>query len=457
LNSTGNGSEVWAVLPVPILSRLLTAIQEIHDIPFPMASDPSMSLAERHTRRLDRRLPKRFRDMLPEPPPALPPSSMLNSSLLQSTLSPQSSIPLPVDHSTQPNSPMNPMRSHFFKYIRTPKNFFGLSHLYFAKQLPTYDPEESVTLTDLCNNPVDKDPISTNQCKSDLRPILPHDTTFHPYPNEASFRLGHWYWSGSVQKSKESFKELLDIITDPDFDPSDIRNTRWDKINATLASNEIEDSEEWKDVDAGWTKKQIAIPVPFHSKTQNPGVHQYIGGELYYRSLVDVIKEKITNQQDCKQFHFEPYELLWKPTDQHQDSRIHGELYTSQSFLEAHRALQDSPGEPGCDLPRVVVGLMFWSDATHLTSFGNAKLWPCYLYFGNESKYRRCKPSCYLCNHVAYFQKVSQYIPSLSMFFLTVIHSYLTSSRILLPGTREAKAHEANFLPIVIASSFTNN
>ncbi|KAH7917271.1 hypothetical protein BV22DRAFT_1026716, partial [Leucogyrophana mollusca] len=31
---------------------------------------------------------------------------------------------------------------------------------------------------------------------------------------------------------------------------------------------------------------------------------------------------------------------------------------------------------------------------------------PLYVYFGNESKYRRCKPSCNLCAHVAYFQNL---------------------------------------------------
>ncbi|KAG2049274.1 hypothetical protein BDR06DRAFT_991207, partial [Suillus hirtellus] len=49
---------------------------------------------------------------------------------------------------------------------------------------------------------------------------------------------------------------------------------------------------------------------------------------------------------------------------------------------------------------------MFWSDATQLMTFGNAKLWPIYMYFGNEPKYHRCRPSCHLGNHVAYFQKL---------------------------------------------------
>ncbi|KAH7905471.1 hypothetical protein BJ138DRAFT_1138264 [Hygrophoropsis aurantiaca] len=46
------------------------------------------------------------------------------------------------------------------------------------------------------------------------------------------------------------------------------------------------------------------------------------------------------------------------------------------------------------------------ADATHLTTLGETQLWPVYLYFGNESKYRQCKPSCNLSNHVPYFQKL---------------------------------------------------
>jgi hypothetical protein len=82
-------------------------------------------------------------------------------------------------------------------------------------------------------------------------------------------------------------------------------------------------------------------------------------------------------------------------------------MYTSPAFAEAHRELQNSSPEPDCDLPWVVMALMFWSDGTQLTSFGSAQLWPCYLSFGNESKYCWCKPTHHLFNHVAYFQAVS--------------------------------------------------
>ena len=129
--------------------------------------------------------------------------------------------------------------------------------------------------------------------------------------------------------------------------------------------------------------------------------------DFYHRSLVSVIREKILGLGDSPHFHFEPYELHWKSVNKPNPVRVQSELYTSPAFIDAHQELQDSPAEPGCNLPRVIAALMFWSDATHLTAFGNAKLWPLYMFFGNESKYRRCKPSCHICEHVAYFQTVS--------------------------------------------------
>jgi Plavaka transposase len=116
----------------------------------------------------------------------------------------------------------------------------------------------------------------------------------------------------------------------------------------------------------------------------------------------------MANPNDFVHFHFEPYELPWKKKDmlECESTRVYGELYTSPAFLTAYEELQNLK-EPGCMLLHVLVGLMLGSDSTHLTSFGSSSLWPCYLYFGNESKHRRSKPSCKLCNHIAYFQKVS--------------------------------------------------
>jgi hypothetical protein len=125
--------------------------------------------------------------------------------------------------------------------------------------------------------------------------------------------------------------------------------------------------------------------------------------DFYHRDLISVIKERVKNNPH---FHFEPYELYWPVEDNSPPVRVYGELYSSPAFNEAHLDLQNTPPEQGCDAPCVVAALMFWSDSTNLSSFGDSQLWPLYLFMGNESKYRRSKTSLNLCSHVAYFQKV---------------------------------------------------
>jgi hypothetical protein len=363
------------------------------------------------TRRAPRphRLPKRYRDILPEPLPSLPP---VLPAVDTPCTSRQQTLGLDAIDSSHPecapdDTPVSAgpsLSSRLFRYIHTLRNIFGLLREFFAEHLPAKDPDELASLADLCNMPVISSAADSESAHA--TPPVPLPSTCYPYPNESSFLLGDWFWNGGVQKSKKDFKDLVDIITHPRFKPDDIRHTRWKNIDDVLGSNEAED-EQWIDVmGAGWNTAQVKISVPFHRRTPNPGPKQYIGANLYYRSLVDVIKEKLQNPQDFERFHLEPYQLIWKPPHYDQEVNVHGELYTSRAFLDAHRELQASSGEPGCDLPRVVVALMFWSDSTQLTSFGNAKLWPVYLFFGNESKYRRCKPSCNLCNHVAYFEDV---------------------------------------------------
>jgi hypothetical protein len=358
-----------------------------------MEIDEGLSLAQRRSRRVGISLPLRYRqydDVLPQPPPSVP------SSATSQQQQPESSSP--VNSADTTTSTRTSLRAPPF---RTAKNIFGLIRQFFSSTPPSHDPEEVITLRDISFIP----PVTP--ARPDIH-AESHEVSFHPYPNKSSFQLGHWYWNGSAQKSHTSFKELIGIVGCPDFDPDDVRNTSWDNINSRLGASVDDDDEkdEWEDEDAGWRKTQVTIKVPFSRTTAQPGALPYVAAELYYRPLISVIREKLSNAQDNELFHYEPYLLRWSAPHLPCEVNIQGELYTSPAFMNAHSELQSSPGEPGCDLPRVVVAVMFSSDATHLTSFGNAKLWPVYMYFGNESKYRRCKPSCNLCNHVAYFHKV---------------------------------------------------
>jgi hypothetical protein len=259
--------------------------------------------------------------------------------------------------------------------------------------MPLDDPEAQLNLSDLsvCENPL---PLPSQ--------------AFYPFPNRNAFKLGDWFWNGGGQKSLRGFHELMNIIGDSEFNVEDVREINWGKINGLLAADE---EGEWVDQDAGWVRTPVTISVPYQPRRgqlSDPqgGPRNYVVDNFYHRSLVDIIKHKISGLNERHFFHTEPHEVHWQPPHFETPIRVQGELYTSPSFIDAHQEVQDLPGEPGCDLPRVIAALMFWSDAMRLTLFGKAKLWPLYLFFGNESKYRRCKPSCHLCEHVAYFQTV---------------------------------------------------
>jgi hypothetical protein len=78
-----------------------------------------------------------------------------------------------------------------------------------------------------------------------------------------------------------------------------------------------------------------------------------------------------------------PFKKFWQPTHDGPPQRVYDKIYSSNAMVEVHTAIQNQPREPGCTLEQVVLALMWWSDSTHLVSFGDASLWPLYLFFGN--------------------------------------------------------------------------
>lgn len=367
-----------------------------HKVPAaePEVDDSHRSVAERRSRRKIQ-LPKRFRDDPPEAPASLPPVSP------DPSVHPNSEPIVPTDH-----------LSKLRQILKSPRNVFGLFRQFFATEFPSHDPDaELVPQHDL------SDIIEETG-------LLPSTGTleFGPYPNASSFALGEWFWTTSLQKTKSDFKHLIGIITDPAFRTDDLRDTSWDQIDKQLGDSGSE--LDWFDEpDAGWTRTPVTIRVPFAYKINKRDRNRpdpvepqdFVIENFYHRNIVSILKERL-NSTDAHHFHLEPYKLYWQLESWTEPTRVQGEVYTSPAFIDAHNELQESPGEPGCDLPRVVVALMFASDATQLTTFGQARLWPLYMHFGNDSKYRRSKPSLHLCNHVAYFQKVSLNV-GLSSFF----------------------------------------
>ncbi|TFK28673.1 hypothetical protein FA15DRAFT_570177, partial [Coprinopsis marcescibilis] len=295
------------------------------------------------------------------------------------------------------------------------KNKFGLCRRFFANKLPTRDPEQLVQEADLDDsiNSPDKthvvDTSSASQDHSSEKGCPP--TYLKPFPNASSFHLANWYWNGGNEKSLKEFKDLLELLRKPEFSLSDALEADYSRIISALGnySRATEGSDEWMD-DAGWRTTPISIPVPFHKSMRGAGVEHRSVGTLYHRNILEILRDKVRSMTDGPHFHYQPYYMEWAQNQENKNSpplRVHGELYTSEAFLEAHQALQESIPVPGCNRKRVVAALMFWSDATKLTEFGPSKLWPCYMFFGNESKYRRAKPNLHLGEHVAYFDSIS--------------------------------------------------
>ena len=356
------------------------------------ADSTSIPLSLRRTRRTNRRLPARYRDMLPEPCMPLPPPEFEPSPGKETHLPELAITSMFEDVQAEPRCLLST------KTFKTQANSYGLFRVYNHDTLPVIDPEDTSGSVDHIN------------INSDANP-------FHPYPNKSSLLLGDWYWNQGAMKSKKGFRNLLKIMGSSEFSSEDIRGTEWTKVDRELGNLVASDestpmpgsSLEWLNNDAGWKGASVMISIPFPRRSAHPSPAAYLVRNFYHRSLVAVIREKVCDPRSHHAFHYEPYALHWHPPHKTREIGVHGELFTSESFVNAHNQLQNSPPEPGCDLPRRIVALMFWSDATQLTAFGDAKLWPLYMYFGNESKYTRCQPSAHLCNHIAYFQTVCHY------------------------------------------------
>ena len=373
----------------------------------------SLPLAQRRPRRLHCWLPARYRDCLPEPPMLFSPVEAWEN---PGELDP-SNLSCSPDASAAYEAP-HVLSLPSCQKIKTQLNSFGLFRLYNKDSLPIIDPDT--------DNSFGKAGLSV-PCKDNFtRPvetILHGSNPCHPYPNETLLLLGDWYWNEGHQKSQSSFRKLLDIIGHSEYHPEDVWNMNWMVIDRKLGSSSIGDETgtdcEWLDVDSGWKKSDIHICIPFHHGTGNSGSKGYVVKDFHYHSLVEIIWENVSDPTHHKLFHYEPYELCWHLPHKTRDVRVYGELYASESFLAAHRQLQDLLPENGCTLPQRIIGLMFQSDATHLTAFGTAKLWPLYVYMGNESKYMRCQPLSNLCSHAAYFWTIC--LPPNAMYLLSKI------------------------------------
>jgi Plavaka transposase len=311
-------------------------------------------------------------------------------------------------------------------------NVFNLLRLYYRRTAINHDPESKVgfaqdDLQDAHPRPavVHSNPVSPpveilSTIGSSSTPAQVHSLA--PFSNLTSFKLAEWFWASGSRKSLKDFRLLVDIISDPSFSIADVADANWAKLFSELSSPgnktairgapeiggcEDSDDDEWQDSDR-WIETPLKIEVPFHRQMKNSGVDIHLAGTLHHRSILAILEQVISQPQDFHSLHFHPFRRMWKPNVSAPPVSVYDELYTSDSFIQADRELQDSSPNPS-DSPgteRVIIALMFWSDKTQLAPFGGAELWPLYMFIGNQSKWRRCKGSSNTCHHVAFFESV---------------------------------------------------
>jgi hypothetical protein len=362
---------------------------------------PEVSASGRAVRK--KRLTWKLLERMPEVPASLPEAA-------------------PVAAETPPSPEHVP---YVWKAVHTLQNSFGMYREY--PSVPTHNPDDLLTLENLSDTTppqvVTDTPIQTNARLSMIvdDSQTPATPSYFPFANSTIFGLMNWMWSGSAMKSIGEMVKLVNFLKSDDFKKEDLADfdirKETAKFDASLEdtsrsageSSGVQVSKEGapRVVKDGWHEVDVDIQVPTgqaHSSDNDIPIFSVPG--LHRRSLVEVIKA-VYEDYASRWFHYTPFKQFWKPTTDSEPQRIYDEIYSSDSMVEAHEAVQNLSAEPGCNLERVVAALMFWSDSTHLASFGNASLWPIYLFFGNQSKWLRGKPRTGSCHHIAYIPKVS--------------------------------------------------
>ncbi|KAF7422998.1 hypothetical protein PC9H_011162 [Pleurotus ostreatus] len=307
--------------------------------------------------------------------------------------------------------------------ICTSPNAMGMYRIY--PQRPTHNPDESVSLEDLADvnrNTDIIDPAKRRSKETELGDTgnqgSPHP--WSPFLSSTVARLLCWFHSGSTQKSVAELDSLVkNVLLKEDFNAISLKGFSTSKEHTRVddALKVDNTSSQLFPATSGWEQCSVIISLPAPKvKKAEAQAPTFEIKEINIRPLLSVMQDAFQGPE-FTDLHLTPFEESWIPLaddhDQHPDldsptrepfstlpkghERTYSEIYTSQAMMDAHRSLPVHP-----TLETVVVAYMFWSDATHLATFGTASLWPLYTFFGNCSKYLRLKPTGNHCHHQAY-------------------------------------------------------
>jgi hypothetical protein len=387
-------------LPAP------SSIAEAHVLPItdepmlPPITNESMLPGRRL--RQSRRLPARFQDYTPVGISLIVGGLRANAvqlpeSLTTSTSSSNNATSLP---------PSLPRRIYVTgPRWQTPRNLFGMSREYPVQpsHIPDLGAEIGELLLPTAQLRLCDEPRLPDQIDQDLRAAV------QPFPNLTCF-LFHQFFVDSAVKSKAEESRLLGLMRDPLWKAEDLIGFNPNHMDDLLLRGDIAHmADGHPPVPPGgrrWVETSVYLDIPLNSNGKGH-VRSFEIKSLYYRPLIQVIQSSLGDESILANLHLVPYKSLYQAPGSGGFTRIYDEIYTTDTMINEHAKLQRSPPEPDCQRERVILALMFASDATHTSNFGQSKVWPLYLFYGNTSKYHRCKPGSTSAEHVAYIPSVS--------------------------------------------------
>ncbi|KAK7442067.1 hypothetical protein VKT23_016343 [Stygiomarasmius scandens] len=377
----------------------------IDPIPDPPPAPARVTLKPTRTGRT-RFLPKQLQDNLPSLSRELPHTFECEE--------PPAPAPAPVQlHEPSPSPNPEPPTAPAVEYVNTKPDEFGIYRSY--PELPNSIPNEEVPITDVCEGagfpvPPPSNPLSI--FGSSAKRL--HENVVAPFLNITVFRLMRWFYNGSQSKSIADLDALVqDVLLPDDFSQVHLEGFSTQKV--------MKDMDEYGGpsyvlrAEDGWIETSVKIPVPCTGVRQTEAdAPQYELKGIFYRKPLKVLKATFQSPES-KKFHYTPFKMYQSSSTANSEiTRLHSELYNSDSFIEEHERIQKQDWErrqhdteyAKSDIPNAIAGLMAWSDATKVGQWGDESMWPIYLYFGNQSKYERTKPSSFAAHHLAYIPKL---------------------------------------------------
>ncbi|KAJ3551292.1 hypothetical protein NM688_g4788 [Phlebia brevispora] len=395
-----------------------------------------------------RRRPRVFDDFVPHSLSTLPATLRPSKPISAAPLSGEElQVPDAFPASTMASTEQAVSDSCHYTYSKPDET--GLYRCY--RNVPSRDPEASVSLDELCEGPTFA--VSRAQAapwwsvfgrtRQSLKSAV--ENVFAPFLNATTFQLMSWFYSGSSVKSLGELDRLVhDVLLADDFNVT--------HLHGFSAARESQRLDDWVDEDDdvrghnaapfsagdGWHSSSVKIRVPCEGvkhRTEDDAPEFEVPG-VYFRRFVDVIRSTFQSAAALN-FHLVPFRLFATPPTMRQPDapglhfdtpplrtapdaslepkeiefphgeaeRVYTELYNSEEANREYERIQEAQAKANVTQPQletVIAFIMLWSDSTHLAQFGNASLWPLYAYFGGQSKYVRCKPSEFAAHHMAY-------------------------------------------------------